>query len=589
VRGKIQRRSVTGDSAPFDNPPPKFGRYRVQHQIGVGATGPVFRSEDPETHAPLAIKALRTYLPPDVNQQVVDDLQSVIDRLPSHPSIVPLRAVGAEDQEPFLVSDLVPGEALDVALKRYGPGAILDLLPRVRSLAEALDLAADHNLCHGAIHPRDVIVSDGTYITGIGVAAILGKRGAGVPIRRPYTAPEIGKGEAPTPASDQFALAALTFEWLFGDGISGPAYTPMEVPALPSVRHEQLSDAFTTALSPEPSARFANCRAFVDGLIAAVPALASGPPKDRFIDVPLRTTAEPVSPWDDNDPLDTPVVGGDRDQKLAPGFSSFASNSMFASEQKARRGFGLGALAATLLLGLLVGLAGGYVASKRLWPAAANSPSRPAARPEPDQTAAKRPEPITPPAEAKSGTEVPVAPPIAPSPEKSKPDTSGRLTIRSTPTSATVWLDGVMKGVTPLTLSGVELGSRTVTLSRIGYAAEERHVTLSKAQPSLSLDVRMSAASAAAPRPAPSAAPPSRAAAAEMGSLTIDSRPPGAAVTVNGVPRGATPLLLDRLPPGDYTVTMRLANFRPVSMVVRVVAGERARAAASLTRVNGQE
>ena len=146
-----------------------------------------------------------------------------------------------------------------------------------------------------------------------------------------------------------------------------------------------------------------------------------------------------------------------------------------------------------------------------------------------------------------------------------------------------------MKGVTPLTLSDVALGSRTVSVSRIGYAAEERHVTLSKAQPSRSLDVRMAAASAAAPRPAPSAAPPSRPAAEETGSLTIDSRPPGAAVTVNGVPRGATPLSLDRLPPGDYTVTMRLANFRPVSMVVRVVAGERARAAASLTQMNGQE
>ena len=378
---------MTGDSAPFDIPPPKFGRYRVQHQIGVGATGPVFRSENPETHAPLVIKALRTYLPPDVNQQVVDDLASVIDRLPSHPSIVPLRDAGAEDQEPFLVSDLVPGEALDVALQKYGPGAITDLLPRVRSLAEALDLAAEQDLCHGAIHPRDVIVSDGTWLTGIGVAPILGKRGAGVPIRRPYTAPEVGKGEAPTPASDQFALAALTFEWLFGEVITGPAYTPMEVPALPEVRVEQLSDAFTTALAPEPSARFANCRGFVESLAAALPAAARQPARERFIDVPLRTTSEKTSEklfqWGDDDPLDSPIVieADEPDLKLAQGF---ASTSMFASEQKVKHGFGLAALAATLLLGLVVGLAGGYVASTRLWPAAATSSSRPAARLEPE-------------------------------------------------------------------------------------------------------------------------------------------------------------------------------------------------------------
>ena len=506
ARGKIQRRSVTGDSAPFDIPPPKFGRYRVQHQIGVGATGPVFRSEDPETHAPLAVKALRTFLPPDVNQKVVDDLASVIDRLPSHPSIVPLRAVGLEDDEPFLVSDFVPGEGLEVALKRYGPGAIVDLLPRVRSLAEALDLAGEQGLCHGAIHPRDVIVSDGTVITGIGIGPILGNRGAGVPMRRPYSAPEIGKGEAPTPASDQFALAALTFEWLFGDVISGPAYTPMEVPALPDVLRERLSDAFTTALAPEPSARFANCRAFVESLTAAVPAVAIVPAKDRFLDVPLRVAPEPESPWDDSDSLDTPIVlegDGDRDRKLTPGFSSFASNSMFESEPRQTHGFGLGALAVTLLLGLVVGLAGGYVASTRLWPsAAADTPA--SAQPNRNQTAAAA-RPASPPSapEPKSGTEVPVAPPApaeaktpvaSPAPEKEKPDTSGRLTIRSTPTGATVHLDGMMKGVTPLALTGVELGSRTVHLSRIGYTGEQRQVTLSKAQPSQSLDVRMSPA-----------------------------------------------------------------------------------------------
>ena len=60
-------------------------------------------------------------------------------------------------------------------------------------------------------------------------------------------------------------------------------------------------------------------------------------------------------------------------------------------------------------------------------------------------------------------------------------------------------------------------------------------------------------------------------------------------MTVNGVPRGVTPLSIDNLPPGDYSVTMRLNNYRPVSMVVRIVPGERARAAASLTLVNGQE
>ena len=119
---------MTGDSAPFDIPPPKFGQYRVQHQIGVGAMGPVFRAEDPDTRDLVAIKALKTYLPPDATPKAVDDLEAIVKRLPSHPSIVPLRAVGLEDKTPYLVSDFIAGESLDVALKKYGPGAIADIL-----------------------------------------------------------------------------------------------------------------------------------------------------------------------------------------------------------------------------------------------------------------------------------------------------------------------------------------------------------------------------------------------------------------------------------------------------------------------------
>jgi hypothetical protein len=57
-------------------------------------------------------------------------------------------------------------------------------------------------------------------------------------------------------------------------------------------------------------------------------------------------------------------------------------------------------------------------------------------------------------------------------------------------------------------------------------------------------------------------------------------------VTLNGVPRGTTPISIGRLPVGEYTVTMRLDKYQPVSMVVRVNPGERARAAATLTLVN---
>jgi serine/threonine protein kinase len=633
----------------------------VQQQIGVGATGPVFLAEDPDTHRPVAIKALRTHLPPEVNRQVVDDLAAIIERLPSHPSIVRIHGVGLEDEEPYIVSDWIEGEELATALKQFGPGAIVDLLPRVRALADALDRAAELGIFHGSLHPRDVIVSeDATFLTGIGVAPVLGTRGTGVPIRRPYTAPEVRRGRSPTAASDQFSLAALTFEWLFGRVIAGPAYTPLEVPELPEVSSDQLSDTFTTALAPEPSARFVNCRAFVDGLTAAVPAIVGppeedrtvpaivgppeedravpaivgppeedravpaivGPPEDdRFTDVPLTSEPEPASPWDDDDQLDTPLdvplvveETAEADLKLAPSVPTMIFSA--AAAQPDQRRFGLGALAATLFLGMGVGLAGGYLASTSVWRVASPSPSP--AQPGENPTVASRADSAGRPVQdSKSGTDVSVAPPalvnpkltVAPpappkkaEPKKEQPAATavvGRLQIRSTPPGATVQVDGVMRGVTPLALTDVDLGSRTVSLSRTGYVGQERRVTLSKARPSQAIDVRLPPVrTAAATRTAP-ASPPTRKAPAPppvaqpavtgLGGLVIDSRPPGAAVTVNGVPRGTTPISIGRLPVGTYTVTMRLSKYLPVSMVVEVKQGERARAAATLTLMDQQE
>jgi hypothetical protein len=56
-------------------------------------------------------------------------------------------------------------------------------------------------------------------------------------------------------------------------------------------------------------------------------------------------------------------------------------------------------------------------------------------------------------------------------------------------------------------------------------------------------------------------------------------------VLLNGRPAGTTPVTIGGLAPGSYTVQLQLADFRPISTTVRVVAGERARVAASLTSV----
>jgi hypothetical protein len=169
----------------------------------------------------------------------------------------------------------------------------------------------------------------------------------------------------------------------------------------------------------------------------------------------------------------------------------------------------------------------------------------------------------------------------------------GRLLVRSTPSGASVSVDGVVKGETPLALRELANGTINVTVTRAGYLPETRRVVITSARPARSLDVRLAPESAAASAPAgrsgaTTAGKPAAAAGATTGVLSVDSRPSGAAVTINGQPRGNTPLTINDLPPGEYEVLMSMPGYRNFTTTVRVVAGERVRAAASLTALEQQ-
>lgn len=147
-------------------------------------------------------------------------------------------------------------------------------------------------------------------------------------------------------------------------------------------------------------------------------------------------------------------------------------------------------------------------------------------------------------------------------------------------------VDGVAKGVTPAAMRDLPMGARNIVVTRRGYLPETRRVVLTSARPSRSLDVRLSAEATAAPRPSTPATLGKPAVA--TGGLIIDSRPSGASVTINGRPSGNTPLTITDLTPGEYRILMAMPGYHNFATIVRVVAGERARAAASLTALEQQ-
>ena len=92
------------------------------------------------------------------------------------------------------------------------------------------------------------------------------------------------------------------------------------------------------------------------------------------------------------------------------------------------------------------------------------------------------------------------------------------------------------------------------------------------------------------PGPTAKAAPPPparpRPASQEsfVGSLTIESRPDGAKVFVDGRLAGATPLVLPQIGAGEHVVRLEHDGYRNWSSSVRIVAGEKNRVTASLEK-----
>jgi hypothetical protein len=135
-----------------------------------------------------------------------------------------------------------------------------------------------------------------------------------------------------------------------------------------------------------------------------------------------------------------------------------------------------------------------------------------------------------------------------------------------------VTVDEIPRGATPVAVRGLELGTHTVVISRPGYRPVERQVQLTAERPSRTLEVDLS--------PLPRTA--SASVATLTGSLVVDSRPGGAAVTIDGKPAGVTPLLLTVVAPGSHIVRIERVGYRSVTARVDVKAGQRARVAARL-------
>ena len=278
IMNLLREFALTGTTPPYAVPT-TFGRFEVLHQVGAGVLGPVLLARDPERTKSIAIKVFLLEVTPDQAAELAKQLGLLARANLAHPSIIAPFEAGVDGAITYLAEDYFAADSLDAAIRQYGPAPASQAIRILAAVADALDFAAAVGVHHGALHPRDVLVTpDDTRLTGLGVGRALEAVGLRAPMRRPYVAPERVQREGWDAHADIYSLGVLARE-LFG-GRSKP--DAPGGPRLPDDQVERLQPVLARATSARPVDRFSTCLEFIEAV------------QDAITGAPCRATAVPV-------------------------------------------------------------------------------------------------------------------------------------------------------------------------------------------------------------------------------------------------------------------------------------------------------
>lgn len=269
--------------------------YRIEHKLGEGGMGKVFRAHH---HGIGRWAVVKTLVPAYANHEALRERfvrEARIVASLDHPNVITVENFGQlPSGELFMIMPLLQGRPLDEVLQTAGKLGPHHTLSIVAQIASALHHAHAHGVIHRDLKPGNVFLErkgnqDVVKVLDFGIAKDAqsglvdskAKTRTGSAMGTPhYMAVEQHDDAASvTPAADIFALAVMIVEMLTGQlpwGVESDAVLyykqRTEPPTLGPEIPRAWIPALLAALSPHPARRPSSARSFIVALANELPA-----------------------------------------------------------------------------------------------------------------------------------------------------------------------------------------------------------------------------------------------------------------------------------------------------------------------------
>src|SRR5947209_11045652 len=197
------------------------GRYRLGKRLGSGGMGVVWAARDELLARPVAVKEVRLPAAVDPDERAILRERTLREARTAarldHPCAVRVFDVCEEDEQAFIVMELIVGRTLSEVIRDTGPITPARAAEIGGCVLDALVCAHEAGIVHRDVKPGNVIVRpDGRVtLTDFGIASTAGDpsiTSTGLLLGSPaYIAPERARGGTPEPPSDLWSLGATLF------------------------------------------------------------------------------------------------------------------------------------------------------------------------------------------------------------------------------------------------------------------------------------------------------------------------------------------------------------------------------------------